>query len=463
MALIAGAARREQSLLAVVALGTVLAPLNSTMIAVALPNLGAEFSVGVQSTGWLIISYLIAMAVVQPIAGRLGDMLNRRQLFLSALIGFLITSLAATAAPSFPALVALRIAQGICGALAIPNGTAMVREFVPSGRLGTAFGLVGAAAGLAAGLGPPLGGLLVGTWGWRAIFFANVPVVALALALGWFTLPESRRRRTEAGFDLIGAFLLFLWLSGLALLPSSLRGSGSGLPLPLLAGVTVLSLLAFIRYELRLAQPVVQLKLFQERAFAAAAVGIATGNLAMYATLLTVPEFLTQVHHRSAAEAGLILAALSVPMAALAPFAGRLADRWGRRPVAVLGSGLALIALAPLLLLNAGWPAWLLAVPLALAGSGLALQTPAIQAAAIEAAPVHQAGVASGVYSTSRYLGSIVGSAALATLLGTSAEPSGSGLFAVFAMVVTAALMATLAAAALPGRPAIIAEAAPRA
>ena len=440
----------ERVLLLVVALGTILAPLNSTMIAVALPDLTREFHVGIEQTSWLVVSYLIAMAVIQPIAGRLGDQSNRRWIFLGALVGFLTMSVAAVFAPTFPFLVGLRIGQALCGALAIPNGVALVREWVPSARSGSAFGLIGAATGLAAGLGPPLGGAVVGLGGWRGIFLVNVPVVLLAFVIGWLTLPNSSRRATRSGFDLVGAVLLFAWLGSLALIPSSLKGSVGGVPRYALASFAAVAVVLFVWRETHVDQPVVHLDLFRVRAFAAAAAGVSFGNLAMYSTLLTIPQFVTLVLRRPDAEAGVVLAALSAPMAVLAPFTGLLADRWGRRPVAFAGGIVTVLGLGPLLWIGPSWSSWLLVAPLAAAGCGLALQSPAIQAAALEAAPVHQAGVASGVFSTSRYLGSITGSAVLAALLGAGAQPSASGLTAVFVMVVAAAVVAAGAAAMLP-------------
>ncbi len=443
----------EKLLLLVVALGTILAPLNSTMIAVALPDLTREFHVGFEQTSWLIVSYLVAMAVVQPIAGRLGDQYNRCWIVLGALIGFLGASVVAVLAPSFPALVGFRIGQALCGALAIPNAAALVREWVPSARIGSAFGLVGAATGFAAGLGPPLGGVLVGLGGWRAIFLVNVPVVALAVLIGWATLPRSSRRAAGSSFDLAGAVLLFGWLGSIALIPSSMKGAGPGVPAFLLGGIAAVALIVFIWQETRAGQPVVHLDLFRERAFSAAAAGVSFGNLAMYSTLLTIPQFVTLVLGRPDAEAGAVLAAMSLPMAVLAPFAGYLADRWGRRPVALIGGLLSVLGFAPLLWIGPSWSPLLLVPPLGVAGCGLALQSPAIQAAALEAAPVQRAGVASGVFSTSRYLGSITGSAVLAALLGTGGQPSSAGLAAVFVMVVAAAVVAAAVAALLP-RPA---------
>jgi EmrB/QacA subfamily drug resistance transporter len=434
---------RERPLLLVVALGTMLAPLNSTMIAVALPSLAAEFGVGIGSSGWLVVGYLIAMAAVQPIGGGLGDTYGRRRVFLGALVAFLAVSAVAVFAPTFEALIALRLGQALCGALAIPNGAALLREWVPAERRGAAYGLIGAAAGVAAGLGPPLAGLLIGLGGWRAIFVASLPLAIASLVIGWAVLPQVALLRPPARFDLTGAALLAAWLTGLALTASSVRAPVVGLPITVLALATVGLLAAFYWREIRTDRPVVQLRLFQKPTFAAAAVVIALGNLAMYSTLLTVPQFLSLVERRSSSEIGLVLAALSVPMVVLAPFAGRLADKRGRRAVALTGSVLTAAALTPLLWLGPTWPPWLLAVPLALAGCGLALQGPAVQAAAIESAPLRHAGMASGVFSTSRYLGSIVGSALLAALLAAGA----SGTSAVFMMVEVAALGALVAAA----------------
>ncbi|HEX5501102.1 MAG TPA: MFS transporter [Thermomicrobiales bacterium] len=441
----------EPALLAAIALGLVLAPLNSTMIAVALPALATDFHVGIGGTGWLVVGYLIAMAVVQPIAGGLGDGYGRRRVMLGALGVFLAASLLAAAAPTFPALVGLRLGQAVAGALIVPNGIALVREWVPKARRGAALGLLGAATGAAAGVGPLVGGLLVGLGGWRAIFVLNAPLVAAALLAGWSGLPRVGGRRAVHRFDLAGTALLAGWLGGLALVASAPAGTATGLPMPVLAAATPALLAAFVWREARAARPVVRLALFRERAFAGACAASALGNLAMYATLLAVPQFLTLVERRPSAEVGLVLSALSLPLVVLAPLAGRLADQLGRRPVALGGGALALAGFAPLLRLAPGWSPWLLAAPLLVAGCGLALGTPAIQAAAIEAVAVRHAGMASGVFSTSRYLGSIVGSAVLAGLLGPATIAAG-GFRDVFAMVAVAALGALAACALLSGR-----------
>src|SRR4051794_6401799 len=142
--------------LVAVTLGAMLAPLNSTMIAVALPRIAAEFGASVATVGWLVIAYLVAMAGIQPAAGTLGDRLGRRRLVLGGLIGFGLASGCAALAPTLPALIAARVAQAVAGAILVPNGTALVRELVPQEERARRFGQIGAALSCAAAVGPPL-------------------------------------------------------------------------------------------------------------------------------------------------------------------------------------------------------------------------------------------------------------------------------------------------------------------
>ena len=180
----------ERATVITVALATMLAPLNSTMIAVALPHVIAEFGADIASAGWLVTAYLIAMAALQPVAGKLGDRLGRRRLILGGVAWFGLASMGAATASSLSALLFFRVQQAIAGAVALPNGAALLREVVPADRHAGRFGWVGAAIALAAAAGPTLGGLLVGNAGWRAIFYVNLIFILPALLLGWRSLPD---------------------------------------------------------------------------------------------------------------------------------------------------------------------------------------------------------------------------------------------------------------------------------
>ncbi|HEV2072323.1 MAG TPA: MFS transporter [Thermomicrobiales bacterium] len=169
-------------LLPAIAIGTTVAPLNSTMIAIALPEIQEVFDVSITSTAWLVTLYLVAMAVGQPVGGRLGDLYGRR-VYLLGLIWFAVASAGCAFAPTLPWLIGFRIQQALAGALSFPNGAAIIRATFPKARRGVVFGVVGLAAGSAAAAGPPLGGALVFAWGWSAIFWANLPVIGIAFLL----------------------------------------------------------------------------------------------------------------------------------------------------------------------------------------------------------------------------------------------------------------------------------------
>jgi MFS family permease len=159
----------EHLVVVTVALGTMLAPLNSTMIAVALPGVMDDFDAGLASAGWLVTAYLIVMASLQPVAGKIGDRVGRRCLVLGGLTFFGLASLGAAIAPNLWLLLGFRVLQAVAGALIVPNGVALVRAVVPEARRGARFGLMGAGVAMAAALGPTVGGLLS----------SGVPVVAL--------------------------------------------------------------------------------------------------------------------------------------------------------------------------------------------------------------------------------------------------------------------------------------------
>ncbi len=446
----------EVRLVVAVALATMLAPLNSTMIAVALPPIAAQFHAGA-STSWLVTGYLIAMASLQPVAGKLGDRLGRRPLMLGGLATFAVASLGAALAPGFGWLLGFRILQGVAGALAFPNGAALLREAIPDARRGRRFGLVGAGAGLAAAVGPPVAGVLVWLSGWQSIFYVNVLLIVPALWLGWTTFPRGHPHAERRPFDLAGAALLSVALIAAAARLTHRGPSGSwGTAMWVVAA---LAAAVFVVVEWRHPDPAVQLRLFARRAFAAANASVATSNFAMYVTLLAVPLLLAGRPGGSIG-AGAVLAAMSGAMFVAAPVGGTLADRWGRRRPALLGLSLLVAGTLVLATSGAAVSVPVLVGALMLVGLGIGTGTAALQTTAVEAAPARDAGMASGVYTTSRYLGSIVGSALLAHLLG-GANPRAAGTVAlgpagtdtVFAMVAGAAVLALLAALGLQDRP----------
>jgi len=397
----ASSASSDRTVLAAVAVSGTLLPLNSTMLAVALPDIASGTGGGIAASSWLVTSYVVAMATLGPFAGRLGDRLGRRRVLLWGLAAFAAASAAAGLAPSLELLIVARLGQAVAGSLVFPNAMALLRDALPGGRRAAGFGLMGSAVGAAAAVGPVLGGVLVGAFGWRAIFLVNVPVVAAA---AWLSLRALPRCRPADG---------------------SHRGAAAAPRRP--------------RWDW--AQPL------RVPVFGVAAAAVGLSNLAMYGTLLAVPVVLAGRAGWSAADAGLALAMLSVAMIAVAPLGGRLADRRGHRLPAAGGLALLTVAGAMLSAMGGEPSAAGLATALLLAGIGLGLANAALQTAAIEAVDPRHSGVAAGLFSTGRYAGSIVAALLLALLLGHGSEHA----VAFFAITATAAGGSALLALRLGG------------
>ena len=436
----------ERAVLLTAALGTMLMPLNSTMVAVALPSIVDDFGVSLAASAWLVSGYLIAQAALQPLAGKLGDRFGRRPLILGGLASFGLVSLGAALAPTFGVLLVFRVLQAVTGALVFPNALGMLRELLPEARRGRAFGTLGSAIGLAAAAGPPLGGALVGLGGWRAIFLVNLPWIAAALALALRSVPRRAATVARGRFDTAGAIALSALLAGVAWLLNP--GSAPSWGPPLAAATLAVAGYAFVRYELRRDDPVLQPRFLRVRPFAAATASVGLSNLALYGTLLAVPVLLSGRDGWSEAEIGLALAAMSFPMAALSPLGGRLADQGGRRAAAVAGLALLSVALVPPAVAGADIATPLLLASLALAGAGIGLSNAAVQAAGIESLDPADAGIAAGIFSTGRYLGGI----AAASLVAALASSAGGRYGLLFGIETVAALLSMACASALPGR-----------
>jgi DHA2 family methylenomycin A resistance protein-like MFS transporter len=430
---------------------TVLVPLNATMIAVALPDVTAGLDAQLRASAWLVTSYLIAVAAFQPVMGKLGDRHGHRRMLRLGVWWFALASVGAAASVSLPMLMAFRVQQALAGAVIVPSAAALIRERVPGDRRGRALGALGSAAGLAAALGPVIGGALTAAATWRGIFAVNLPLAALALVLSRRLAADRARplaaRRRAARFDLAGALLLTALLTGVA----ALLSAGDRLPPGALAAAAPVLGAAgawFVRRELRHPEPVLQPRFFRNRAFAAVNAAAALSNLALFAVLLAVPLMLSARDGWGSGTIGLALAALSLAAVVASPVGGRLADRSGRRLVSAAGllalaAGIAALAVAGS---DVGTAALLAA--LAAAGAGMGLAHPGLRAIALESLAQRHTDVAAGILSTSRYLGSIASAGLLVAVLGSGSGSGRHGAF--FAVAAAAAALAFASVLAAP-------------
>ncbi len=395
-------------------LASALMPLNSTMIAVALPEISDDFARDPATvTQTLVTSYLIAAVVLQSPAGKIGDRIGHSRMLVigqgmvgvGALLGFL--------APTLSVLTAARILMACGGAVLVPAAVALLRREVPAERRGRAFGAFGAVMSLAAAMGPVVGGELVRAFGWPSVFAANLPVLAVTAALCVLAGPVSREPAAAATprFDWVGSALL---TAGLSAVITGLRPEGDHAAVVVTVGGAVLVL--FAMWERWAADPVVAFALFRSVSFSAGTVLIAVQNLVMYSLVFEIPLVAAALFQLEARGTGSLLAALMLAMVVTSPVAGRLADRLGARALAIAGSLVALFGIAASSLVTLSEPEQLIA-PLVLLGVGLGLATPAAQSASIAAVPADRAGMAAGVSSTMRYLGGIVGIAVLSLVL----------------------------------------------
>jgi EmrB/QacA subfamily drug resistance transporter len=424
------------------------------MIAVALLDIEHDLDVGVAAVTWLVSGYLIAMAIVQPLGGRLGDALGHRHAFLGGLIGFLALSAAAAAAPWLWALVALRIGQAVAGGLMMPNAQALLRDAVPFERRGRLFGWFGTGMGLAAAVGPVVGGGLVAALGWRAIFLVNLPIGLAALAAAAASLPRAEAARPRSlRLDVPGAAAFTAAVGGLvAALYLAPDGPSRWAPAAL---VTVVVLVVLVAVERRVADPFISPGLFRERAYVSATVTVALHNLAMYSLLLVVPVLADRRLGLGEGQAGLLVGTMTAAMMVAAPIGGHLADRFGRRVPALAGSLFVAVATGLLAMVVTAPAVAPVAGLIGLVGLGVGLAGASLQTTAVEAVPAGAVALAGGVFMTMRYTGGIAAAGLAAAVADGDAFAAGA------AVVAVAAALSLISAAGLPGREAAGVRAAP--
>jgi len=419
------AERSPWVVLAVLCLGLFMLLLDGTIVNVAIPHIMTSLGTDLAGVEWVMNAYVLVFAVSLVTFGRLGDLYGRRLLFLIGMGLFTVASLACGLAPSIGALIAFRVLQGLGGAAMMPQTLSIIATIFPADRRGAAMGLWGAVSGLATAIGPSLGGVIVDGASWRWIFLINLPIGAVSLLLAWRLVPESKDPGSVRSLDLPGVALITLSMSSLtfALIEGQSFGWTSVPIVGLFTGAVVLFAL-FAWRETRERQPLIDFGLFRSVNFAA---GNLTGLLlsfGMMGVFFTIPIFLQTVLGFSALKAGAVMSPMSVAVMIAAPLAGRLSDRLGSRWL--ITAGMLLLAL------GIGWMAGLnpsgrglepgtgvgdLLLPFILAGFGIGMAIAPTTSAVMATAPPDRVGNASGVLSTVRQLGSLMGIAVLGAVL----------------------------------------------
>jgi|SRR5579884_185004 len=400
--------------IAAVCLGAFMGQLDASIATLTYPALQAQFHTDLADVEWVSLSYLLTLVALLVPVGRLSDARGRKLMYLYGFVLFTAASAACGLAPSLLALVLFRAVQAVGAALLQANSVALVTTSAPRGRLRAALGVQAGAQALGLALGPTLGGVIVTGWGWRWVFFVNVPVGIAALVAGHYLLPRTRTQASTDHFDWPG--LLWLATATTTLLLGISGASGLHLPWPIVLALFAFAAAATVALARRLARavsPLIDPALLRSRRIAAGLVGALGGYLVLFGPLVLVPVALTR-SGTSLSAAGLILTALPAGFAAAALLAERvLPPAWSDRRRALAGSAVAAGALVGMMLVPltaAG-----LAPLLAALGLGLGVFTPANNALVMAAVPARAAGTGGGLVNMTRALGTALG-VALVTL-----------------------------------------------
>ncbi|KAB2583770.1 MFS transporter [Rhodococcus erythropolis] len=416
-------ARRRWGILAICCTSLFVVGLDTTIVNVALPAIGEGFGVGTVGLEWIVNAYTLVLASLLISSGALADRFGRRRIFQIGLVVFGVASIVCALAPSVGVLIAARIAQGVGGSMLSPVALAIVVNVMtdPKERA-KAIGVWAAVFGLSMAAGPIVGGVLIESFGWRSVFWINVPVIAVVLVLTAVFVPQSRAEQPRR-LDLPGQVLLMVVVGGsVALLIEGPRigwlASGA------IAGYVAVAaaLAAFVRVESRKSEPLMDPSLFRHRPFTGAVLGAIVVFVALNATLLLGTFYLQQAREMTPAAAGAMTLPMAVAATICAPLSGILVGRFGARlPLLIAGSFTALGGLCLVSLDNSTGTSTLLVAYLFL-GIGFGFSNAPITNTAVNGLPRSQAGLAGGITSSARQFGAALGVALAGGMIAGSAQ-----------------------------------------
>jgi EmrB/QacA subfamily drug resistance transporter len=416
-------------------LGMLLAATNSGTLIIALPDLERSLHTSLLVLVWVILAYLIAATVLVLMAGRLSDLFGRKRAYVGGFLLFAFASLGAGFAPNGTVLILWRVLQGIGSAFLFANAAALVTDAFPREQLGLAMGANTMIAAVGLVLGPVLGGALVAiSWHW--VFWFNVPLALAGAAWGALILRELAKPDSERGYDVLGTTTFVIGLTGLVLGVS--RGGLSGWNDPIVVGGLIAAavlLPLWIVIEKRSRAPMLDLKIFNNRLFAAASAAAFINGLARFALMFLFVFYFQGAQGSSPIEAGVELMPLAVGMLIASPLAGVYADRHGSRGLAAIGMLLSALGLAGMTTLAVHTPYWQSAVWLFLVGAGSGMFNSPNTAAMMGVVPAKRRGVAAGARTLLQNTGAVL-SIAFVLAVVTSSIPKAT-LFAVFSGLAT--------------------------
>ena len=396
-----------------------LGALDHTVVATSLATITGELG-AVEQMSWVIVSYTLASTVLLPVLGKLADLVGARLIFLSSLALFLVASLFCGLAQDITQLALARVAQGIGSAGLHLMPQTIVGEVTSPRERPRVLSLIGAAFPIAILVGPLAGGLITDAWGWRWVFWINIPVGMIALALAVVAVPHIAGRSGRR-FDIAGAVVLGVTVTAFVLAAgwASAGADGSGPLVVIAALVAIIGLAAFIAIELRVSEPVVPLRHFANRTILVCIVLSTVIGVGLFSVVSYVPTFIQMAYGTSATVSGLVPIATVFGMLVSTLVTGSLASRTGRyRIFPIFGTTAAAVGLLVMALLPAGMPLWVPMLAMGLVGIGTGSFMNIIVAVAQSAAPRSDTGSVTATVSLVRQVGSTTATAIVGGLIG---------------------------------------------
>lgn len=445
---------RDNWVLFVVATGTLLSAAAGSMVNVALPSIGRDLHVTLSDSRWIVQGFLLGVAVTLLQWGRASDLLGHGRLYLFGVGLFSLSALACGLVSGFWGLVFFRVVQAVGAGMAMATGPALVTTSVPPERRGRAMGILSTSTYVGLTVGPPAAGAIVSILDWRWIFFMNVPVGAIIIALGVVLLPRRRVSDRQGKFDWAGGVVLTAALPLLLLaLSEGPRGAISPGSAYAMAGAGLAGMVGFVAWQAKAHHALLDLKLFRSRLFTGAVLSALCNYVALFMIILMMPFYLEEALDLTPEQSGLVLSVQPLVMALVATPSGWLSDHFGSRGPATLGM-LVLAAGLVLLALSGGSESiWLPVAALAVVGLGTGVFISPNSSALMGSAPKHLQGVAGGIMAQARILGMLLGVAVATTLFhllgGRTGAPWGSDELWALRLVFFAAAGVAIFAAAL--------------
>lgn len=393
--------REQRAVLAVACVSSFITPFMGSALNLAVPAIGRDLAISAVALNWVVGAYLVAAAACLVPAGRLGDVLGRKKVFLWGVGGHAVVALVAAVATSGPALIALRAVQGAVAALIFATAPAILTAAFPLSQRGRVLGLATASVYVGLSAGPVLGGLLTHYLGWRSIFVL-VSVLSVGLVLAVLAAIPDEWRGDQARLDPGGALLYILAVSALIGGVSAWREGAWGPWIVVTGGVLAVG---FALRERRAPYPILKLSLFANPAFAFSNLAALIHYSATFAVGFLLSLYLQSVRGLDARQAGLVLLVQPILMAVLSPGAGRLSDRVQPRVVASTGMALSMAALVAFALLDAGSSFWVVAVGLVLMGVGFGLFSSPNTNAVLSSVSSADLGLGSAALGSARMIG----------------------------------------------------------